>query len=339
MFFFLERFDFLLKQYMCPVCFKCDSIICYKAKEGASMNSEELYRLRRENMALKKELGDVVERLKESQSALVVAQAAVSGIVEFCRNLINSAVRAPTLLETERERMNALLDDVNDTGWIEKLHYEAFERGFEAAREAGENKESVLSAVNAKTRDLFYSSYRRHCALAMHPSFFIKSPEEKPSRYQYSPENIDGPFDYDDNGTFTDYACYHSLKIRYDFIKESLEAYKALFKLHDASISINNNANASRKRLRRPRKEGVLKAKFGTHGGEADLFILYGDNVPFCDRALLMHALTSKRMAFCYDKKEPFFESSLIDELKKRGYDIETLSFSISRHQGESDGG
>ena len=48
------------------------------------MDSEELYRLRRENMALKKELGDVVERLKESQSAMVVAQATVSGIVEFC---------------------------------------------------------------------------------------------------------------------------------------------------------------------------------------------------------------------------------------------------------------
>ena len=309
-----------------------------KLKRDASMNSEELYRLRRENMALKKELGDVVERLKESQSAMVVAQATVSGIVEFCRNLINSAERAPTLFEAERGRMNAFLDDVNDTGWIEKLHYEAFERGVEAAKKAGVNKESVLSTVNAKARDLFGSSYRRHCALTMHPSFFVKSPEEKPSRYQYSPENIDGPFDYDDNGTFTDYASYHSLKIRYDFIKESLEAYKALFKLHDTSISINKNSNASRQRLRRPRKEGVLKAKFGTHGGETDFFILYGDNVPFCDRALLMHALTSKRMAFCYDKKEPFFESSLIEELKKRGYDIETLSFSISRHQGESDG-
>lgn len=299
------------------------------------MNCEELYRLRRENMALKKELGDVVECLKESQSAMFTAQSTVSNIVEFCRELINSETSAQHLPQSENIRLNEFLDNVNDTGWIEKLHYEAFERGFEA----GKCDMAVVSGDDrhsGDTRELFESSYRKHCSQIRLPAFF-KSSEDKPSRYQYSPENIDGPFDYDDNGTFTDYASYHSLKIKYDFIKESLAAHKALFKLHDAPMPILTSSNSAKKRLRKPRKAGVLKAKFGTHGGETDFFILYGDGVPFCDRALLMHTLTSKKMAFCYDKQAPFFEPSFLEELKMRGYDIETLSFSVSRHTSELD--
>lgn len=64
----------------------------------------------------------------------------------------------------------------------------------------------------------------------------------------------------------------------------------------------------------------------GNVDGLPDMCIFYGDNVPRCDRALVMNTLCFERIDW-QNKKIP----SLMDELEKRGYDLETFRFSIER--------
>lgn len=82
---------------------------------------------------------------------------------------------------------------------------------------------------------------------------------------------------------------------------------------------------------RPPKKEGSIKFQYGRLDGEYDYLILYGDNVPKCDRALVLNQFTSKQMSFDWGKNKPIFNDSFIDELEKRGYDTKTIKFSIDR--------
>lgn len=81
------------------------------------------------------------------------------------------------------------------------------------------------------------------------------------------------------------------------------------------------------KRYRNPKViEGQIKMQRGNVDGAPDMCIFYGDNVPRCDRALVMNYLCSTRLNWRQE-----VEPSLIDELERRGYDLETLRFSIER--------
>ena len=82
---------------------------------------------------------------------------------------------------------------------------------------------------------------------------------------------------------------------------------------------------------RPPKKDGAIKFQYGKCEGDLDFLVLYGNDVPRCDRSLVMSLFTSKAMLFDYGEKLPRFEDSFIDELKKRGYDTRTLKFSIER--------
>lgn len=93
----------------------------------------------------------------------------------------------------------------------------------------------------------------------------------------------------------------------------------------------------STKRYRRPKViEGQIKMQKGKIDGDIDMCIFYGDNVPRCDRALVMNALCSKRQYTDLSAKHPRFEPSLVDDLEKRGYDLDTLKFSIKRKENKN---
>lgn len=90
------------------------------------------------------------------------------------------------------------------------------------------------------------------------------------------------------------------------------------------------------KRYRRPKtKEGQMIIQRGKIDGEVDMCIFYGDNVPRCDRALMFNAIDGKRMRMNYKTRLPTFDPSLLEELEKRGYDLDTLRFSIQRKAQE----
>lgn len=99
------------------------------------------------------------------------------------------------------------------------------------------------------------------------------------------------------------------------------------------------------KRYRRPKvKEGQIIVQRGKIDGAVDICIFYGDNVPRCDRALVINSLATERQRTDLSTMQPAFDPSLLDELEARGYDLDTLRFSIERkprpthNGGESDG-
>lgn len=82
------------------------------------------------------------------------------------------------------------------------------------------------------------------------------------------------------------------------------------------------------KRYRRPKViEGQIKMQRGKVDGDTDMCIFYGDNTPRCDRALVMNTFCFGR----YDTGTKEKRLSFIEELERRGYDLETLRFSIER--------
>lgn len=82
----------------------------------------------------------------------------------------------------------------------------------------------------------------------------------------------------------------------------------------------------------RPPKAGAIKFQYGRHEGEFDHLVLYGDDVPRCDRALVMNAFTGKRTRMDWDNHGKIaFDDSFLDELDKRGYDTTTIKFYIER--------
>jgi hypothetical protein len=90
------------------------------------------------------------------------------------------------------------------------------------------------------------------------------------------------------------------------------------------------------RRYRRPKViEGQIKMQKGKIDGDVDMCIFYGDNVQRCDRALVMNVLCGERQHTDLSSMRPKFEPSLIDELERRGYDLDTLRFSIKRKESE----
>lgn len=88
------------------------------------------------------------------------------------------------------------------------------------------------------------------------------------------------------------------------------------------------------KRYRRPKViEGQIKMQKGKVDGDVDMCIFFGDGTPRCDRTLVMSALCSERQFTDLSTMRPKFEPSLIDELEARGYDMDTLQFSIKRKE------
>ena len=82
------------------------------------------------------------------------------------------------------------------------------------------------------------------------------------------------------------------------------------------------------KRYRRPKvKTGQIKAQMGVVDGYVDKCIFFGDDVPRCDRALVMNVLFADR----FDALAREVSPSLVDELELRGYDLDTLKFSIEK--------
>lgn len=79
--------------------------------------------------------------------------------------------------------------------------------------------------------------------------------------------------------------------------------------------------------------EGQIKMQKGKIDGDVDICIFYGDNVPRCDRALVLHVLCGERQHTDLSTMRPKLEPSLIDELEARGYDLDTLRFSIKRKE------
>lgn len=81
-----------------------------------------------------------------------------------------------------------------------------------------------------------------------------------------------------------------------------------------------------KKRYRRPTvRDGQIKVQRGRLDGEVDMCIFYGDNTPRCDQALVMNLFFSSRYNYEYP--------SFIEELELRGYDLDTLKFSIERKE------
>lgn len=89
-----------------------------------------------------------------------------------------------------------------------------------------------------------------------------------------------------------------------------------------------------KKRYRRPKVDaGEMKFRRGSLDGDVDMVIYFGDDVPRCDRALVMSALCGERQYTDLSTMRPKFEPSLIDELESRGYDLDTLQFSIRKKE------
>ena len=72
-----------------------------------------------------------------------------------------------------------------------------------------------------------------------------------------------------------------------------------------------------------------MKMQMGRIDGDCpDMLIFYGDDTPRCDRALLFNMLCSEKLRYNNE-----VQPSFIDELKARGYDMDTFRFSIERKQ------
>lgn len=83
---------------------------------------------------------------------------------------------------------------------------------------------------------------------------------------------------------------------------------------------------------RPPKKDGAIKFQYGRNDGELDFMVLFGNDVPRCDRALVMNVFTSRRPFLDHKSSMGIgFSDSFVDELENRGYDISTLRFSIER--------
>lgn len=87
---------------------------------------------------------------------------------------------------------------------------------------------------------------------------------------------------------------------------------------------------------RPPKKDGAIKFQYGRKDGELDFMVLFGNDVPMCDRHLVASVFTSQR-AFADNtgKMCIAFNDCFVVELEKRGYDISTLRFSIERKVSE----
>ena len=78
---------------------------------------------------------------------------------------------------------------------------------------------------------------------------------------------------------------------------------------------------------RRNTKPGQLQAYYGKlPHDDPDLILANGEGVPRCDRAYLYYSLGCGKFNFKGEEQPSFFE-----ELKSRGYDMDTFRFSIQK--------
>lgn len=83
---------------------------------------------------------------------------------------------------------------------------------------------------------------------------------------------------------------------------------------------------------RPPKKDGAIKFQYGRNDGDLDFMVLFGNDVPRCDRALVMNVFTSQRPFLGSSARIGIaFADSFVVELENRGYDISTLRFSVER--------
>ena len=81
-----------------------------------------------------------------------------------------------------------------------------------------------------------------------------------------------------------------------------------------------------KKIYRRPKlKEGQMVFQRGKIDGEIDMCIFW-DDIPSCDKSLVLYYLASENINYSGGQMK-----SLIQELEERGYDLDTLRFSIQK--------
>lgn len=95
------------------------------------------------------------------------------------------------------------------------------------------------------------------------------------------------------------------------------------------------------KRYRRPKvSNGQVKMQKCRLDGEIDMCIFFGDGVPRHDRALIMNVFCSERSRLDLSTTKHVYDKSFIEELEARGYDLDTLKFSIEhKSNGSKEGG
>lgn len=87
-----------------------------------------------------------------------------------------------------------------------------------------------------------------------------------------------------------------------------------------------------KKRYRRPKLQSQeIKLQKGKVDGCVDMCIFYGDDVPGCDRALIIYYLCSNNINYKGGEIK-----SLLEELELRGYDLDTLRFSIRKKESKT---
>lgn len=80
------------------------------------------------------------------------------------------------------------------------------------------------------------------------------------------------------------------------------------------------------KRYRKPKvKPNSLVFQKGKINGIIDMCIFW-DNIPACDRSLIFYYFATENINYCGGQLK-----SLIKELDERGYDLDTLRFSIEK--------
>ena len=81
----------------------------------------------------------------------------------------------------------------------------------------------------------------------------------------------------------------------------------------------------AKKRYRTPQaKEGELLVKYGQEHGDRDLYYCWPENEYGMKR-------DSKMLMLAFENADVFDGKTLRQELEERGYDIETLKFSIKK--------
>lgn len=81
-----------------------------------------------------------------------------------------------------------------------------------------------------------------------------------------------------------------------------------------------------KKRYRSPKvKPNSLIFQRGKIRGEIDMCIFW-NNIPNCDRSLVMYYLATENINF-----KGGYIKSFLQELEERGYDLDTLKFSIEK--------
>jgi len=81
-----------------------------------------------------------------------------------------------------------------------------------------------------------------------------------------------------------------------------------------------------KKRYRKPKlKDGQIIFQRGKIDGDIDMCIFY-ENIPRCDVSLVMYYLAAENINYRGGECKSFLQ-----ELENRGYDLDTLRFSINK--------